>query len=220
MDADLTRFGWYLVAAVVLAVTPGPGIFYVLVRSLHGGRREGIISTGGSTVGGLAHVAAGAVGVSALLATSAVLFGALKIAGALYLIYLGVQALRERDHAPLPVDLAAPAAGPTRGAGDAFRQGVLSEVLNPKTALFFLAFIPPFIDPAAGLPVPAQFLLLGSLSVALNSAADLVVALAAGSLAAHLQSPRWGRWVRRFKGGSFIGLGVTLGLSDAAPATP
>src|SRR5580693_949297 len=136
---DSHRFLVFLAAAVLLAVTPGPGIFYVLARSLAGGRREGVHSSFGTFVGGLFHVFAAALGVSAILAASAVAFHTVKYAGAAYLVWLGIRMIRTRN-AELVVETAAPSQG-------AFRQGIFTEALNPKTALFFLSFIPQFIAP-------------------------------------------------------------------------
>src|SRR5882724_3348481 len=135
---DSHRFLLFIAAAVLLAITPGPGIFYVLARSLAGGRREGVLSSLGTFVGGLFHVFAAALGVSALLAASAVAFHTVKYAGAAYLVWLGIRMIRTRD-----AELAMATGTPTRKA---FRQGVLTEALNPKTALFFLSFIPQFIS--------------------------------------------------------------------------
>src|SRR5580704_8431867 len=137
---DTHRFLLFFVAALLLAVTPGPGIFYVLARSLAGGRREGILSSFGTFVGGLFHVLAAALGISAILAASAVAFHTVKFAGAAYLVWLGVRMIRTRN-----ADVAINPSKPSQGA---FRQGILTEVLNPKTALFFLSFIPQFIAPA------------------------------------------------------------------------
>src|SRR5467141_5468397 len=134
---DSYHFLLFLGAAVVLAITPGPGIFYVLARTLAGGRREGFQSAFGTFFGGLFHVFAAALGISAILAASAVAFHTVKYAGAAYLGWLGVRMIRTRN-AELPVETFAPARG-------AFGQGIVTEVLNPKTALFFLSFIPQFI---------------------------------------------------------------------------
>src|ERR1700731_3853452 len=149
----------FLAAAVLLAITPGPGIFYVLARSLAGGRREGILSSLGTFVGGLFHVFAAALGISAILAASAVAFHTVKYAGAAYLIWLGIRMIRTRNG-----ELTAATALPTRNA---FRQGILTEALNPKTALFFLSFIPQFISAGRG-HVFLQFIVLGAISVLLN----------------------------------------------------
>src|ERR1700747_3451792 len=139
---DTHHFLLFLGAAMVLAITPGPGIFYVLARTMAGGRRGGIQSALGTFFGGLFHVFAAALGVSAILAASAVAFHTVKYAGAAYLVWLGIRMIRTRN-AELVVGSAQP-------AHHAFRQGVLTEVLNPKTALFFLSFIPQFIAPGRG----------------------------------------------------------------------
>src|SRR5437764_4040083 len=157
----------FLFAALIIAAVPGPGIFYVAARTLAGGRKAGIASTFGTALGGLVHVIAGALGVSAIILASAELFTALKFAGALYLVWLGIRTFREgRQTMP-------EGASPV-GAEQAFRDGVLVEALNPKTAAFFLAFIPQFIEPAGGHPA-VQFMTLGLISVALNTLADAVV---------------------------------------------
>jgi len=156
----------FLAAALLVAVTPGPGIFYVAARTLAGGRAEGLASSFGTGVGGLFHVLAGAIGISAIVMTSAEAFTALKLVGAFYLIWLGVKTWREA-RIVVPVDVE------TTGARKAFREGILVEAFNPKTAAFFLAFIPQFVDPNAN--VTQQFLVLGLISVALNTAVDVVV---------------------------------------------
>ena len=205
---DAATFVLFLVAASVVAVTPGPGIFYVLTRSLKGGRGEGIASTLGNSVGGLVHVAAAALGLSAVLMASATAFTVVKLVGAAYLFYLGVCTLLDRaDHVDAP-ELAETA----RRHGDAFRQGVVVEALNPKTALFLLAFLPQFVNPEGG--IAAQILLLGCLSVSLNAAADLVVAYFAGPLGRKLrESARLRRQQRRFTGCALIGLGAYVAVS-------
>jgi threonine/homoserine/homoserine lactone efflux protein len=194
----------YAAAALLLAVTPGPGLLYVTARSLAGGRAEGIASSFGTALGGLVHVLAGAVGVSALVMASAEAFTALKFLGAAYLVFIGIQTMR---HARLAPELAGQ---PAFGTRRAFRDGALIEALNPKTAAFFLAFIPQFLDPAAG-SVAWQFVLLGCVSVALNTAADLVAAFAAGAARARLaQAPRLIARLRFGSGALMCGLGVVL----------
>ena len=136
---DLSTFAVFFAAALTLAVIPGPGMLYVLARTLRGGRKEGILSTLGTGVAGLLHTFAAALGISAILATSAVAFAVVKWLGVAYLIYLGVKTLLTKSELG-EVDLE-----PVSRQG-AFRQGVVAEVLNPKTALFFLAFIPQFVD--------------------------------------------------------------------------
>jgi threonine/homoserine/homoserine lactone efflux protein len=201
------RFLLFLAAAVLLAVTPGPGILYVLARTLAGGRREGFQSSFGTFFGGLGHVFAAAAGVSAILAASAVAFHTVKYAGAAYLVFLGIRMIRSRN-AELPIGTPAP-------SGGAFRQGIFTEVLNPKTALFFLSFIPQFIAPERG-HVFVQFAVLGFLSVTLNTAADLAVVSLAGPLERKLKSSaRFRRGQRAASGLGMIGLGAYLAFSDS-----
>lgn len=200
------RFALFFAAAFVLAVTPGPGIFYVLARSLAGGKREGIQSSFGTFVGGLFHVFAAALGISAILAASAVAFHTVKYAGAAYLVWLGLRMIRTRNATMVFENL--------RPGRHAFRQGILTEVLNPKTALFFLSFIPQFIAPALG-HVFFQFLLLGAISVTLNTTADLLVVLLAAPLEHKLKtSPRLRRNQRVASGLGMIGLGAYVALAD------
>lgn len=202
---DLANIALFLAAALVVAVTPGPGIFYVAARTLAGGREEGMASSVGTGLGGLVHVAAGAAGVSAIVMASAEAFTVLKYAGALYLVWLGIKTIREaRVAVPLGV-------GAT-GARRAFREGVVVEALNPKTAAFFLAFIPQFVDPAGA--VAAQFVVLGLVSVTLNTAADIVVAfMAARARTALAERPRAIRRIRQGSGAVICGLGVTLAFA-------
>jgi threonine/homoserine/homoserine lactone efflux protein len=199
------NFPLFLLAALIVAAVPGPGIFYVAARTLSGGKRAGIASTFGTALGGLVHVIAGAVGVSALILASAELFAALKFAGALYLVWLGLKTFREaRDLLPQQ----AIAAGTQR----VFREGVLVEALNPKTAAFFLAFIPQFIDPAGY--VAFQFIILGLISVALNTLADVVVVMMAASARASLtRNPNLLQRLRQGSGLFIAGLGISLALA-------
>jgi threonine/homoserine/homoserine lactone efflux protein len=203
---DTHRFLLFFVAALLLAVTPGPGIFYVLARSLAGGRREGILSSFGTFVGGLFHVLAAALGVSAILAASAVAFHTVKYAGAAYLVWLGIRMIRARN-----AEMAVSSSQPSQGA---FRQGILTEVLNPKTALFFLSFIPQFIAPERG-HVFLQFVVLGAFSVILNTAADLLVVVLAAPLERKLKSSaRFRRGQRTASGLGMITLGAYVALAD------
>jgi threonine/homoserine/homoserine lactone efflux protein len=204
---DPHRLVLFLAAALLLAITPGPGIFYVLARTLAGGRREGILSSLGTFIGGLFHVFAAALGVSAILAASAVTFHTVKYAGAAYLIWLGIRMIRTR-HAEMTTTL--PAA-----AQRAFRQGILTEALNPKTALFFLSFIPQFIAPDRG-HIFAQFILLGAISIILNTAADLAVVLLATPLERKLKSsPRFRSRQHVASGGGMITLGAYVALKPS-----
>ena len=202
----------YVAAALVLAATPGPGIFYVAARTLSGGRAEGIASSFGTGLGGMAHVIAGSLGVSAVVLASAELFTALKFVGAAYLVWLGLRTfLAARRDAAATLDGAR--ASPPAGTRRAFREGVLVEALNPKTAAFFLAFVPQFVDPAAG-PVAVQFVLLGTISVTLNTLADIAVAFAAqGVRSGAAARPELMRRLRQGSAAAMIALGVGLALA-------
>ena len=175
---DGTRFAVFLSAAAILALTAGPGILYVVGRTLHGGRREGVLSALGTLVGGSVHVLAAGLGLSAILMTSATAFQVVRYAGAAYLIYLGISMIRKRR-----------VSGSTQTVGQSsqqnFLQGIATEVLNPKTALFFLSFIPQFVSPAKGHLI-LQFQILGAISVVLNTTVDLVVVGFSGGLAQRL----------------------------------
>jgi threonine/homoserine/homoserine lactone efflux protein len=201
---DLTTFLTYFSAALLLAIVPGPGMLYVLTRSLHGGRKEGMQSSLGTAVGGSVHVIAAALGLSAILAASSLAFTVVKYAGATYLIYLGVRMLLERLEPTTHTDV--------RSTGNPFTQGLITEMLNPKTALFFLSFIPQFVDPAQG-NVTLQFILLGSISVVLNTSADLIVTFFAGPIGERLRSSAlWQRRQRVATGSAMIGLGVYVAV--------
>jgi threonine/homoserine/homoserine lactone efflux protein len=184
----------------------------VAARTLSAGRQVGIASTLGTALGGLVHVIAGGLGVSAIILASAELFGVLKLAGALYLIWLGIRTFRQARQLP---------AEPTGliGSKRAFREGVVVEALNPKTAAFFLAFIPQFIEPAAGHPA-LQFMALGLISVALNTIADVVVVVAAST--ARTSLARQPYLIQRLRQGSGIflaGLGISLALARRPAAS-
>jgi len=183
-------------------------VLYIVARSVDQGRLAGIVSTLGVALGTLFHVAAAALGVSALLAASAFAFGALKITGAAYLIYLGVRRLRAKDAGPTRIAVA-----PKR-LGRVFHDGVIVNVFNPKTALFFLAFLPQFVSPARG-PVAVQMFFLGLIFVAMGILSDGLWAVLAGSLSRCLRrGPRILNWQRYLSGGVFIGLGLVMAFSD------
>ena len=204
---DPHLFPLFIAAALVLAATPGPGIFYVLARTLGGGRREGVLSSLGTLIGGLLHVIAAALGLSALLVASATAFAIVKYAGALYLLWMGISMIRTRNADFDPDVPAAPRL-------HVFRQGVLTEALNPKTALFFLSFLPQFVNPRLG-HVVWQFLTLGVVSVALNTLADLIVVSLAAPLARRLRSSmRFRRNQRVASGIGMIGLSAFVAFGE------
>lgn len=203
----------FLSAAFVLAIAPGPGMLYVLARSLAGGKREGALSALGTFVGGMVHVFAAAAGVSVILARSATAFAAVKYAGAAYLCFLGIRMILDarRDAGQSNDEASIYATLPRRGP---FWQGVTTEVLNPKTALFFLSFIPQFVDRQNG-HIFLQFLILGSVSVVMNTAADLVVTALAGPLGNRIRSSAsFRRRQRTATGAIMVGLGTYLAMSE------
>ncbi|HEV2813845.1 MAG TPA: LysE family translocator [Solirubrobacteraceae bacterium] len=190
-------------AALALIVIPGPAVLYILAQSVEHGRRAGVLSALGVATGGLVHIVAAAVGISALVVSSAVAFSAVKYAGAGYLLYLGIRRLLDR--APRE-ERVARAARP----GLIFRRGVIVNVLNPKTALFFLAFLPQFVDPDHG-PVLGQILVLGTTFVLLALLSDSLYALGAGAIAARIRR----RSRRAQDAGRYAGAAVYLGLGTA-----
>jgi threonine/homoserine/homoserine lactone efflux protein len=197
----------FVVAALTLLVVPGPAVLYVVARSIHEGRRAGVASVVGIHVGTLVHIAAATLGLSALIVSSAVAFTAVKVAGALYLVGLGLWTLFSRRAEP---DLAL---GGARNLRRAFAQGVVVNVLNPKTALFFLAFLPQFVDADAAHPA-AQIAFLGFLFAALGLVTDSVWALAAGTAGGVLRSSRRFVRVQRYVTGTvYVGLGVATALA-------
>lgn len=193
----------FLFAALVLAITPGPGIAYVVARTVAGGRPEGLASCLGTALGGLVHVLAAALGLSLLIAQSAWAFTLVKYVGAAYLVYLGVRMLVRRSPADaLPTVRA-------QGARRAFREGILVEALNVKTALFFLAFLPQFTT--AGSPLALQLVLLGSMCVALNTLVDVLAVFgAARLLASGTARAARARLLNRLAGGTMVLLGIVL----------
>ena len=201
------NLGLFVVAALLLLLTPGPAVLFIVTRTVEQGRRAGLVSMLGVHVGTLVHVAAAAAGVSAVLATSATAFGIVKYVGAAYLIYLGVRRILDRR----PVMTAERTGAPRLRR--AFVDGVVVNVLNPKTALFFLAFLPQFVDVARG-AVGAQILGLGVLFVALGVITDGAYALTAGTAARWLRGrPRFLAGERWISGGMYIGLGVAAVVS-------
>jgi threonine/homoserine/homoserine lactone efflux protein len=201
----------FLLASFLLWITPGPDTMYILARGISQGIRAGVLSVLGISGGILIHTTFAALGLSALLAASATAFQVVKIAGAAYLVYLGIQALRASGALATPEIAAA-------SSGRIFRQGVLTNVLNPKVAIFFLAFLPQFVDPAAGLgPVP--FLLLGGLFVSGGTLWNLGLAGgAARATRAIRQNADLMVWLERLSGCVYIGLGLNLLRSKPQPA--
>ena len=191
----------FLIASVILAVTPGPGVLYIVTRSLTQGRRFGLASVAGVALGNLGNAIGASIGLAAVFAVSALAFTLVKYLGALYLVYLGIHAVR----APQPDRASAmPAPASLRRI---FRDGFIVALLNPKTAIFFAAFLPQFMNRES--PAIVQSLTLGSVFVAIAATTDTAYALAAGALAPVLTRARGVRSLGRYlTGGSFIGLGI------------
>jgi threonine/homoserine/homoserine lactone efflux protein len=203
----------FFTAAMLLAVAPGPGMLYVLARTLAGGKREGALSAFGTFLGGMVHVLAAALGVSIILARSAIAFATVKYAGAAYLCFLGVRMIVDAREEGRLTKESEPQVS-TSGKNPLW-QGIATEILNPKTALFFLSFIPQFVNRQAG-HVFFQFVALGTFSVALNTAADLIVIVLAGPLGRLIRSsPTFRRRQRTVTGTIMIGLGTYLAVGDS-----
>jgi threonine/homoserine/homoserine lactone efflux protein len=195
----------FLLAAVVLAVTPGPGIAYVVARTAAGGRAEGLASCAGTGLGGMLHVGAAALGLSVLLARSAAAFSVVQTVGAAYLVYLGIRLLLSRA-------AASPVRTASTGARRALLEGVLVEGLNVKTALFFLAFLPQFL--IEGPPVGVQLVVMGTVCVVLNTLVDVVAVLgAARLLRSEAPGPPRARLLGKASGITLIGLGLYVAVS-------
>lgn len=203
-------FSAFLLASFVLAVTPGPVVIYVVTRSLVQGRRSGLVSVAGVALGNLGNALAASVGLAALFAISSIAFSVIKYAGALYLVYLGVQMLRA---SPVENSMAIPA---TVSLKRVFRDGFVVALLNPKTTVFFAAFLPQFLS--AGASPMVQGMVLGSLFVAIATITDSAYALAAGAAAPALRGNVIRRIGRRLGGGVFIGLGVFTALAGSRDA--
>jgi threonine/homoserine/homoserine lactone efflux protein len=203
-----TTFALFAAACVAFLVIPGPSVFYIVTRSLVQGRRAGLTSMLGVQAGGFVHVVAAAFGVSALIASSAAAFTVVKYAGAAYLVFLGLRKLLARDEEE-PAEVPRGSVSPRH----LFAHGVIVNVLNPKTALFFLAFLPQFVDPSAG-PVAPQMLVLGTMLVCIGTVSDGTYALLAAGAGNKLRSARAARRrLDRISGGVFVGLGVFAALA-------
>jgi threonine/homoserine/homoserine lactone efflux protein len=209
---DATTYGLFILASLALTLVPGPAVLYIVARSVEGGRPAGLISVLGIGAGGFVHVAFAALGLSALLVSSATAFAVVKWLGVAYLISLGIGRLLARDE-----EEAAPTVGnePLRRV---FSQGVIVNVLNPKTALFFLAFLPQFVDPSRG-AVTAQIALLGTTFVVLALCTDGLYALLSGTAADWLRRKNGGQRLRRaaryVSGSVYLALGAATAISGS-----
>ena len=205
---DSSTLSLFILAALALLLVPGPAVLYIVARSIDQGRNAGLVSVIGVSLGSMVHVVAAALGLSALLVQSALAFQTVKYAGAAYLIYLGVQRLREKD------DIEVGPQAPQRTLRRVFTQGIVVNILNPKTALFFFAFLPQFVNVDSGTSVGLQILFLGTLLIAIGVVTDGVYAVAAGTIAGWLKSrPRVITGQRYLAGGIFISLGLATALA-------
>ena len=193
-----------------LLVIPGPAVLYIVTRSIDQGRSAGVASVLGIHTGSLVHVAAAAAGLSALLVSSSVAFSVVKYAGAAYLVILGVRKLLERDDVDLDLE-----AAPTRSLRRIYVQGIVVNILNPKTALFFLAFLPQFVDVERG-AVWSQMVVLGFAFIALGMISDGTYAFVAARAGRLLRSSRRFRTTQRYvSGGIYIGLGAVAAFAGS-----
>jgi threonine/homoserine/homoserine lactone efflux protein len=204
---DASTFAFFVAAALVLLIVPGPSVLYIVARSVEGGRKAGLVSVLGVQTGALVHIAFATLGLSAILASSAVAFSVVKWLGAAYLVWLGLRRIFGRAEGEDEV-----AVEPAR-LSRVFSQGVIVNTLNPKTALFFLAFLPQFVDPARG-AAWTQILLLGATFVALALCSDGLYALLSGTASGWLQRKVKGTAFRR--GQRFVSGGILIALGAVA----
>jgi threonine/homoserine/homoserine lactone efflux protein len=204
---DPTQWGLFVVASLVLLLTPGPAVLYIVARSVEQGRAAGLVSVLGIHLGTIVHITAAAVGLSALIVSSALAFAVVKYLGAAYLVWIGIRTLMARDP-----DTGTPVV-PADSLRRIFRDGFVVNLFNPKTAIFFLAFLPQFVDPARG-RLHWQILVLGLTFMGLGMMSDAIYALVAGMAGEFLRrNRRFLRFQRWFAGLSFIGLGITAALA-------
>lgn len=198
----------FVLASVILAIVPGPAVIYLMTQTLSRGRRAGLASVGGVALGNLMNAAVASFGLAAILATSATAFSVIKFAGAGYLLFLGIRALRNRE-TPLSQSPRA-----ERRPRQLLRDGMMVAFLNPKTALFFAALLPQFVDPAARAPL-TQNLLLGSVFVAVALCTDtLYVLTASGLRSAVVRRSVWGRLGRYLSAATFFALGIYAAIAS------
>ena len=205
---DFNQFVIYIGVVALLFIVPGPAVILTLARSISGGARAGIATGAGIAIGDILHTLAAVIGLSAVLMTSSLAYEVVRYLGAAYLIYLGIVALLERTQ-----DLDVPSMAPITPAR-AFRQAIIIEILNPKTALFFLAFLPQFTDPTRG-AIWLQLLILGTIFVVMSFAFTSLLALCAARISKWIgRHSSIGRWQGKFIGGIYIALGLQLAFQE------
>jgi threonine/homoserine/homoserine lactone efflux protein len=203
---DTATFLAFLTASIAIVLAPGPAQTLTIARSISSGKEAGMMTAVGLNVGTIIHALVAALGLSAVLATSAVAFAVVKYIGAAYLIYLGIKAFHSKEQE------AAQAAPPEANLRQTFTKAVVTGLLNPKVALFFLAFLPQFVDPQRGSAFP-QFLVLGIILAVIDMVYESILALAAGALSGWLvNNPKAAVWRQRIMGIVLIGLGIRLAL--------
>lgn len=206
---DFASYSIFVLAALTLLVIPGPAVLYITARSIEQGRLAGIVSTLGIGVGAFVHVLAATLGISALLMSSALAFMIVKYLGAAYLIYLGIQTLRTKVNTDVEHEFQ------TQPLRKIFTQGIIVNVLNPKTALFFFAFIPQFINAEIGNPT-VQILFLGATFITMAICTDSIYAIFAGTIGNKLRgNERFANFQRWFSGGVYIFLGILTAFTSA-----
>jgi len=211
MDS-MTYWAVFFSAALAINISPGPDLIYIVSKTISGGRKVGVASSLGVCSGAMVHVLAASLGISAILATSALAFGVVKYIGAAYLIYLGVQAFRSGKGS---FDICE-SSDQKMSPWQAFRQGVLVDVLNPKVALFFMAFLPQFVRPEVG-HNSVQIFLLGSLVILVAVVVEFLIVMVAVQATAFFRGNRKvATWLDRFSGTVLVGLGVRLALAEKA----
>lgn len=203
----------FAVAATLLIIVPGPNVLYIITRGIDQGRKAAVVSALGVEVGMVFHIGAAVLGLSALVARSEVVFNVVKYAGAAYLIWMGIAAIRSRGHDP-----ELPLASRQATSGRLFTQGLVVNVLNPKVGLFFVAFLPQFIEPGRG-ATTAQILVFGGLFLAIATISDLTYAMASGSIGNWLESrPAIAKQRDRMTGAVYIVLGAVAALAGSGSA--
>jgi threonine/homoserine/homoserine lactone efflux protein len=209
MPAQSTLF-LFMLAAGILLITPGPAVLYIVARSIHQGRFAGFVSALGLASGTLFHIAAAALGVSALLLSSVFAFQTLKYAGAAYLVYLGIQKFKSQE------EIKNREVEEKKTLRQVYVQGIIVNLLNPKTSLFFFSFLPQFIDPSKG-TIPLQVFLFGGIFVLMGIFSDSLYVILSGTFAQWLRrSPKFIRGERYFAGSVYIALGLTTALTGSA----
>ena len=208
-DYSLANWVTFLTAAILLNISPGPDMVFILGQTAKGGVKSGFLAMFGIWMGAFVHIIFTALGLSAILATSAVAFSIVKWMGAAYLIWLGIQAIKSKG-----ISISVKDRNSNKSSMKIFKQGVLVAVLNPKVAIFFLAFLPQFVEAGAG-PVSMQLFLHGSLIIVIAGFVELPLILIVGKLVGYLNNNvQISRWLDRSLGTLFIGLGIELAISD------